>query len=81
MAAPQQGNSFGPLGWLAIALAAVLILTAGAILGFAFRDAPKGAAGGMLASAIGGPFRLVDQNGKPFTDADLRGKWHLVFFG
>jgi len=33
------------------------------------------------ASAIGGPFQLVDHNGKPFTDADLKGKPHLVFFG
>jgi protein SCO1/2 len=33
------------------------------------------------AAAIGGPFKLVDQNGKPFTDADLKGKPTLVFFG
>jgi protein SCO1/2 len=30
---------------------------------------------------IGGPFRLVDQNGAPFTDQDLKGKTFLVFFG
>ncbi len=45
------------------------------------REGPKGAAGTLLASAIGGPFHLVDQNSKPFSDADLKGKWHLVFFG
>ena len=33
------------------------------------------------ASAIGGPFRLVDQNGKPITDADMKGRPFLVFFG
>jgi protein SCO1/2 len=33
------------------------------------------------ASAIGGPFRLVDQNGKPRTEEDLRGHPFLVFFG
>jgi protein SCO1 len=33
------------------------------------------------ASAIGGPFHLVDQNGKPFTDQDMKGKPYLVFFG
>ena len=30
---------------------------------------------------IGGPFRLVDQNGKHVTDQDLKGKPFLVFFG
>jgi protein SCO1 len=33
------------------------------------------------ASAIGGPFNLVDQNGKPFTDQNMKGKPYLVFFG
>ena len=37
--------------------------------------------GGPAASAIGGPFKLVDQNGTAITDADLKGKPHLVFFG
>jgi protein SCO1/2 len=32
-------------------------------------------------AGIGGPFRLVDQNGKPFTDRDMQGKPYLVFFG
>src|SRR5207244_11666072 len=66
---------------IAVALAGLLVVAAGLLLNFAFRDNPKGAAGTLLASAIGGPFHLVDQNGKPFGDADLKGKWHLVFFG
>ena len=32
-------------------------------------------------SAVGGPFRLVDQDGRQRTDADFRGKPFLVFFG
>jgi protein SCO1/2 len=32
-------------------------------------------------SAIGGPFKLTDQNGKVITDADFKGKPFLVFFG
>jgi protein SCO1 len=33
------------------------------------------------ASAVGGPFRLVDQDGKVTTDQDFKGKPFLVFFG
>ncbi len=32
-------------------------------------------------STVGGPFRLVDQNGRQVTEADFRGKPFLVFFG
>lgn len=27
---------------------------------------------------VGGPFQLVDQTGKPFTDQDMKGKYSLV---
>ena len=64
---------------IAAALAGVLVLVAGVLIGVAFRDAGK--SGNPLAGVIGGKFSLVDQNGKPFTDADLKGKWQLVFFG
>lgn len=66
---------------IAVAIVGLLVLAAGAILGTVFRDNPKGAAGTALAGLIGGPFHLTDQNGKPFTDADLKGKWNLLFFG
>lgn len=33
------------------------------------------------SAAIGGPFKLVDQDGKPISDADLTGRPFLVFFG
>jgi protein SCO1/2 len=33
------------------------------------------------AAAIGGPFQLTDQNGKAVTDASLKGKPTLIFFG
>jgi protein SCO1/2 len=32
-------------------------------------------------SAIGGPFSLIDQHGRPVTDQDLKGHPALVFFG
>jgi protein SCO1 len=65
----------------AVVAAGLLVLAAGAMLALAFRETPQGAAGTALASAIGGPFRLIDQNGKPVSDTDLKGKWQLVFFG
>ena len=66
---------------VAAALAALVILGAGVFLALTLRDNPRGATGTMLASAIGGPFRLTDQNGKTVTDAYLKGKWSLVYFG
>ena len=66
---------------IAIIFAALLVVAAGVLLGLAIRETPKGAAGTALANMIGGPFHLIDQNGKPVSDADLKGKWQLVFFG
>ena len=37
--------------------------------------------GGPGPSAIGGPFTLTDENGKPITEAALKGHPSLVFFG
>lgn len=39
------------------------------------------ASGAAQAAAIGGPFRLTDQNGRAVTDQDLKGYPSLVFFG
>lgn len=30
---------------------------------------------------VGGPFNLVDDDGKPFTDNNLLGKWSVLYFG
>ena len=30
---------------------------------------------------VGGPFQLVNQDGRPTTEAVLRGRWTVVFFG
>jgi protein SCO1 len=30
---------------------------------------------------IGGPFRLVDQDGRPRTERDFAGKWRVMYFG
>ncbi|HML10012.1 MAG TPA: SCO family protein [Stellaceae bacterium] len=79
---PQKAGGAPPaFALLATAFAGVLVLVAGVLIGISFRDQSHGVAGNPLAGAFGGKFSLVDQNAKPFTDADLKGKWTLVFFG
>ena len=56
-------------GLAAVLLAGGLIFKAGI-----FDKAPE-------PSLVGGPFQLVDQNGKPTTEATLKGQWNAVFFG
>ncbi len=54
-----------------------LVLFAGVFL-YSTGNFGGGTAG---SSAIGGPFKLIDQNGKTITDADIKGRPVLVFFG
>jgi protein SCO1/2 len=35
----------------------------------------------IAASSIGGPFSLIDQEGRPVSDQDLKGAPYLLFFG
>ena len=60
--------------------ALAFVLGAGALAG-ALIQFRGGGATAQQASSVGGPFRLVDQTGAPVTDADLKGKPFLVFFG
>ena len=63
----------------AVVCAGLLVLAAGALLLYAFNGRPHGAANSGLSAMVGGKFSLVDQNGKPFTDADMKGKWDSCF--
>jgi protein SCO1 len=35
----------------------------------------------LAGARIGGPFALIDQNGKPRTDRDFAGKYRIMYFG
>jgi protein SCO1 len=48
---------------------------------FLFATGNLSSVGGPGPSAIGGPFKLTDQNGKTITDQDFKGHPLLVFFG
>lgn len=60
------------------AVAVVQLRQAGIIgSGLALRDADAGAG----TATVGGPFSLIDPQGRTVTDADFRGKVMLVYFG
>ena len=66
---------------IALVLAAFLtglVISLGAILIVSGR---LSTASGPQAAAIGGAFRLIDQDGRTVTDQDLKGEPSLVFFG
>jgi len=44
-------------------------------------DQVAGRVGESGVADIGGPFSLTDQDGKPRTDADFRGRYMLIYFG
>jgi protein SCO1/2 len=64
---------------LAVASAlAAAVIAYGTVWAVSMRsDAPRTAA----LPALGGPFKLTDQDGRVVSDADFHGKWVLLYFG
>ena len=65
-----------------------LILIAACVIGLVFMGAVAWKAGvfapadqGRGTDLVGGPFQLVDQDGRPVDEKILNGKWSAVFFG
>jgi cytochrome oxidase Cu insertion factor (SCO1/SenC/PrrC family) len=69
---------------LYLGLAATLVVAL-AVVGAAWlwldRGAPAQAVGTGGPVPIGGPFALVDQDGREVSDSDFRGRYMLVYFG
>jgi protein SCO1 len=61
----------------ALAAAAAVVLFA--VIAYVAYGNFAGTAG--EAGVIGGPFALIDQNGKAVSDKDFRGHWLIVYFG
>ena len=64
----------------------VLVFAVAALLALiVLRPRPAGVSGpagpATGEAAIGGPFRMTDQNGRPVDQRALDGKWNAVFFG
>lgn len=72
-----RGRSFRVLPVLGAFLCG-LVLVFGAIIHISGRSP---SAIGPAIAAVGGPFHLEDQNGKPVSDEDMKGRPFLVFFG
>ena len=80
----QSGS--GRLNWVVLALLIVGVAILVYVSGFKLDDEAKlpqksedQLAGG--TPTIGGPFTLVDQDGKTVTDKDFRGQYLMIYFG
>ena len=67
-----------PAPLIAAALA-LLVIAGGALWLSRGRAAPD--AGPLAGSGIGGPFTLIDQDGRARTDRDFAGRYRLIYFG
>jgi protein SCO1/2 len=64
--------------WLVIGAVALI-----GVLGWAFgaMRPPAVPQGNLAGASIGGPFMLIDQDGKPASDLDFAGRYRLMYFG
>lgn len=71
MGSPAMNRIF----YLALPLALALTACGGGSSEKSIADAP------LAGASIGGPFTLVDEDNKPFTEANLAGKYRIMYFG
>lgn len=75
--APDPRRAGSARLWLVLGVA-VLIAAALGWMRFATPPAPQG---NLAGAALGGPFALMDQDGRTVRDTDFAGRWRLVYFG
>ena len=82
---PKRGGGTRRLNGPLLALAVVALVGGGFLAARYYWGMPPGPAADSGARqgepGIGGPFTLVDQDGRTVTDADFHGRWLLVYFG
>lgn len=57
------------------------VLLTGLAIAACSPSAPSSERPPLEGARIGGPFRLLDQDGHPRTEHDYRGKWRVMYFG
>ena len=75
--APIKPFLKGRVGRIAVLLAVVVL----AMIGYRFSQSPIDKPPASPAAAIGGPFTLVDHEGRPVTGEFFKGRFMLVYFG
>lgn len=83
--ASKASSKRGPVTWASLV---AFLLTGGSIVWYVRRlkeekeiAKEKERTKSIGMASIGGPFELVDTNGKTVTDKDILGKWVLLYFG
>ena len=83
--AKDDTNKRGPVTWKSFAVISVVL---GSVIGtYVYAKKAKQSEMDKVRkreigkSKIGGPFNLIDQDGKPRSSSDFLGKWVLLYFG
>ncbi len=63
--------------WLVLGLAVAIA----AALGWMRFSVPPAPPGNLAGASLGGPFALIDQNGRTVRDTDFAGRYRLIYFG
>eukprot|EP01138_Halocafeteria_seosinensis_P001472 gb/GECG01001508.1/.p1 GENE.gb/GECG01001508.1/~~gb/GECG01001508.1/.p1 ORF type:complete len:287 (+),score=23.41 gb/GECG01001508.1/:1-861(+) len=83
--ASKESRTTGPVSWASLGMFGVL--GAAVLLYYNYqKERSKQFSGQSTVQSVGkallgGPFELVDTNGRPVTEKNFRGNYHLIYFG